>query len=332
MKRLLQFYYRWVLDSKDDKLRKLKKQKQKILEKVQETETFKDAKEILEKYDPKALQDISRRNSTESTTTMTPQLTDSQLRYRRTPITSLSTLSTPINRTPMAPGFSGLRIGINQNISARPSLPMPFPRLPMMPPQTPKPILPQNRGVVEKLVDYVVGDGPSNRYALICAKCHGHNGMALKEEFEFITFKCCYCFYINPARKARPFAPRLPSQPLVRTSMAPVIDELENQRDTTNQGTIQENSDQQLNTNTDQDNNQEDNQNKTIDESISITETSESIDSQLISENAEGISNEENKSDKVTESELAVSKDDSEEIEFIDHNECKDVQEKSCSQ
>lgn len=31
-----------------------------------------------------------------------------------------------------------------------------------------------------------MGDGPSNRYALICRQCECHNGMALKEEFEYL--------------------------------------------------------------------------------------------------------------------------------------------------
>ena len=39
---------------------------------------------------------------------------------------------------------------------------------------------------MDKLVEYLVGDGPENRYALICKQCQSHNGMALKEEFEYI--------------------------------------------------------------------------------------------------------------------------------------------------
>src|SRR5581483_2517709 len=86
-------------------------------------------------------------------------------------------------------------------MSTLPSGPTPTPRLalmsapqfPSMPPQTSRPILPQNRSIMEKLVDYVVSDGPNNRYALICNVCHSHNGMALKEEFEFIAYKCAYC-------------------------------------------------------------------------------------------------------------------------------------------
>jgi hypothetical protein len=49
----------------------------------------------------------------------------------------------------------------------------------------PRPVLSQHRTVIDRLVDYLVGDGPSNRYALICRQCEFHNGMALKEEFEY---------------------------------------------------------------------------------------------------------------------------------------------------
>ena len=49
----------------------------------------------------------------------------------------------------------------------------------------PRPVLPQQRTVIDRLVDYLVGDGPANRYALICRQCESHNGMALKEEFEY---------------------------------------------------------------------------------------------------------------------------------------------------
>lgn len=33
--------------------------------------------------------------------------------------------------------------------------------------------------------------------------------MALREEFEYFAFRCCYCFTFNPARKLRPAAPKL---------------------------------------------------------------------------------------------------------------------------
>jgi hypothetical protein len=53
----------------------------------------------------------------------------------------------------------------------------------------PRPILQRDRSYLDKLVEYLVGDGPSNRYALICKECESHNGMALKEEFEYLGMK-----------------------------------------------------------------------------------------------------------------------------------------------
>ena len=47
-------------------------------------------------------------------------------------------------------------------------------------------MLPRERGIMDRMLDYLVGDGPANRYALICCQCQSHNGMALKEEFEFL--------------------------------------------------------------------------------------------------------------------------------------------------
>lgn len=49
-----------------------------------------------------------------------------------------------------------------------------------------RPILPRDRGVMDKLVEFIVGDGPANRFALICRQCSSHNGMALQEEFEYL--------------------------------------------------------------------------------------------------------------------------------------------------
>jgi len=80
-------------------------------------------------------------------------------------------------------------------------------------PPLPRPVLPRERGYLDKFVEFLVGDGPANRFALICRQCQSHNGMALREEFEFVAYRCCYCYYWNPARKQRPVAPKLPDQP-----------------------------------------------------------------------------------------------------------------------
>jgi len=48
--------------------------------------------------------------------------------------------------------------------------------------------------VLDRLIEYFIGDGPQNRFALICAECHSHNGMALREEFEYIGNICTQPF------------------------------------------------------------------------------------------------------------------------------------------
>eukprot|EP00116_Pleurobrachia_bachei_P011688 sb/3471950/ len=67
-------------------------------------------------------------------------------------------------------------------------------------------ILPAQRTSVDKFVEFVIGDGPNNRYALICSQCHSHNGMALPEDYEYMSFRCAYCYTVNPARRNTPLA------------------------------------------------------------------------------------------------------------------------------
>ncbi|TMS04256.1 Endoplasmic reticulum junction formation protein lunapark-B [Larimichthys crocea] len=101
--------------------------------------------------------------------------------------------------TPVAPGGPPERSALSASV-----LHGPVPRTPC------SPIPGVDRGVMDRVIEYLVGDGPQNRYALICQQCFSHNGMALKEEFEYLAFRCAYCYFMNPARKTRPQAPRLP--------------------------------------------------------------------------------------------------------------------------
>ena len=52
---------------------------------------------------------------------------------------------------------------------------------------------PQPRSIVDKLIDYVSGEGPGQKYALICVGCHCHVGLATPEEFPFIR---AFCFLL----------------------------------------------------------------------------------------------------------------------------------------
>ncbi|MED6281212.1 hypothetical protein CHARACLAT_018941 [Characodon lateralis] len=230
----------------NENLEDLKEQKRKILEEVMETETYKNAKMILERFDPE-----SKKKDELESTPVGPQLTPKpgqELRHRSvTPKSSpvvLNPASGSAARPPLASGPSlpgrathsapggpperGLSaIAAQQSLMRRPMTPgTPVPGVGMHPPGPPlaRPVLPRERGSMDRIIEYLVGDGPQNRYALICQQCISHNGMALKEEFEYIAFRCAYCYFLNPARKTRPQAPRLPeiaAEPKMPVAEAP---------------------------------------------------------------------------------------------------------------
>ncbi|XP_035532696.1 endoplasmic reticulum junction formation protein lunapark-A [Morone saxatilis] len=219
-------------EKNNDKLEDLKAQKRKILEEVMETETYKNAKMILERFDPD-----SRKKMELESTPIGPQMTPKpgqELRQRnvipKTPTVVANPASGAAARPPLAsgptyPGRSShsapggppervlSAIAAQQSLMRRPVTPgTPVPGVGMHPPGPPlaRPVLPRERGAMDRVIEYLVGDGPGNRYALICQQCLSHNGMALKEEFEYVAFRCAYCYFLNPARKTRPQAPRLP--------------------------------------------------------------------------------------------------------------------------
>lgn len=197
-----------------------------------ETETYKVAKELLEKYDPSALKDP--RSSLPLTPNpgsgAGPGSSTTKLRYRGSmpPMPPNLNFQSPSIALQASSVVRADRMTMPKAIMPSPQS-MPSVRMSAPPPRLSRPIINQDRGVVEKLVDYIVGDGPSNRYALICSNCHGHNGMALKDEFEYIAFRCCYCGFFNPARKEKQFAPTLSTR--AERGLSPVIDEPESDND-----------------------------------------------------------------------------------------------------
>lgn len=226
------WYSRWSLDNEEARMRKLQKEKKRILEMVCETESYRVAAELLEKYDPKQLRRRETRNEDRP----------------RSPLnTTLSKVSASPNRPapsqqahnqsqqlPSQLSFLNQSISFPvQAIHSIPSPPPPTPAVKQPPSKNPqhnktigashntsisalthvaassvqgrpvRPILSKDRTLFERMVDWVVADGPDNRFALICRYCYGHNGMSLAEEYETINFRCCYCYNLNTADKKR---------------------------------------------------------------------------------------------------------------------------------
>ncbi|XP_054644160.1 endoplasmic reticulum junction formation protein lunapark-A isoform X2 [Dunckerocampus dactyliophorus] len=236
LRKLLIVIFSRRTNKNNEKLENLKGQKKKILEEVMETETYKNAKMILERFDPDSKKKMEL-DSTPLGPHMTPK-PGQELRQRyvvpKTPPVLVAAAANPGSgvaaRPPLAsgptyPGRSShsapggpperrlSAMAAQQSLMRKPVTPgTPAPGFGMHPPGPPlaRPVLPRQRGAMDRIIEYLVGDGPQNRFALICQQCLSHNGMALKEEFEYVAFRCAYCFFLNPARKTRPQAPRLP--------------------------------------------------------------------------------------------------------------------------
>lgn len=216
----------------------MQQEKSKILEEVTETETYKKAKEILLRFAPDQLK------MTPVPVKVPPMVEKSwlpssaELRRRTSAVDKLRQSHVPqIAMSPLTsstPGSGELRRRTDhpsQLVNVQSGVPVqivPVGATPIKSTQlntmqtgskvlsstpmgytTPertlaRPILSHHKSLFDRLIDYLVGDGPSNRYALICRQCECHNGMALKEEFEYLGFRCCYCNFWNPPRKQKP--------------------------------------------------------------------------------------------------------------------------------
>jgi len=247
LRNFLKSYYQHKLAVQEDRLHELKRSKRKILDGIMETETYKVAKELIEKYDPSMLKNSSEDQSMR----LNQSMNNSILRQRVTPMnpmnqTAMASLSS--NRkllppqstmTPKQPA-PGSQLALMQGSQMKPNAmnqppsnmmanrPPPFNPTMMRPPpimqprrtNLVRPICAQDRSIVEKVVDYLVGDGPNNRYGLICKFCYSHNGMALKEEFDYLNFRCCFCNILNLAKKQKPLAPTLASYENAKDNLA----------------------------------------------------------------------------------------------------------------
>lgn len=58
----------------------------------------------------------------------------------------------------------------------------------------------QDGGWLARIAALLVGEDPTQSYALICGNCHMHNGLARKEDFPYVTYYCPHCSALNRAK------------------------------------------------------------------------------------------------------------------------------------
>ncbi|KAH7422514.1 hypothetical protein KP509_12G011200 [Ceratopteris richardii] len=82
-------------------------------------------------------------------------------------------------------------------------------------------------GWLARLAAMLVGEDPTQCYALICKNCHMHNGLARKEDFQYIAYYCRHCHCLNQSRQLEENVGDV-STPLVTTPRAEDVQSLQN--------------------------------------------------------------------------------------------------------
>ncbi|CAF0948860.1 unnamed protein product [Brachionus calyciflorus] len=244
LRRFLKWFFIKRTKSFSKKLEDLRLEKKTILEDVKEKETYKKAREILERFgdgveisitppSTPALNKTIASATPFNNTVISQQMPGTTLVHRNVRAlqqnqmnTSKSALNSTINNNLNTTiNRMGSSSSLASDAAPKPTQPIPTQTLgpvqqqqsqmvpPPQPPSSlgvsqartllPRPIITPNRTFFDKILDFIIGEGPNNRYALICKNCHFHNGMALKEEFEYVAFRCAYCLFYNEARKTK---------------------------------------------------------------------------------------------------------------------------------
>lgn len=227
IKKGLAWYFERKVIINTNELKELRAEKKKILEKVMDKETYKVAVDILNKFGEKsvkmqnqALSGLSPMKAPQPMQ-MTPKGPTQMRPAQSAPGPQMTPVRQQMPNTPIGFNVSArqpnpaMQGSFYQPHSAgvvqRPMGMAPGSMQTMPYRRTPFPIINHSqKGVIEKMVDYLVGDGPNSRFAMICSQCLMHNGMALQEEYEYAAFRCAFCGAYNGAKKQRPLAPKLP--------------------------------------------------------------------------------------------------------------------------
>ncbi|GAA6010711.1 hypothetical protein JCM11491_002909 [Sporobolomyces phaffii] len=215
-RRLVRHYYRRREAKEEMIIKSLLKKKQDKVEEIKKKTGYYSTRDLLEKYDEALRKNAGTRGSAPGTPVKQTGKQGTLPSSASTPA-RLATASGP--STPQAQGPAHVRSATTNSPSPAGINAVPFPSSPQqqqpfspVAPQFP-PSLPQSRSVMDKLADALLGVSPeeanpyNNKYALICSKCYAHNGLAMKDEFDFIQYRCPHCGHFNPRRKD----PLLPS-------------------------------------------------------------------------------------------------------------------------
>lgn len=190
LKNLVSWYFQRYVNKNSEKLLELRSEKRELLDQVKNKETYKDAVEIFQRFGAAADRPVNspktpaaapatphdRRQMISTATNMTPTTAFKTPAPRQLPSTitsNLNLMQQKLNDMQTTPN----RAAGPSFIATRSLKPTPYPVLENT-----------QKSVVDKMVDYLIGDGPSHRFAMICQQCFKHNGETRETLFGKVKF------------------------------------------------------------------------------------------------------------------------------------------------
>jgi hypothetical protein len=181
IRRIVQIWYSRKGDAEERTLQNLLKQQREKVEEIKKKTNYYSTRELLQRYDD------------------SPSATPPQQK----PVPTIQTPVTPQQRKPPQVNSAAPRTPVSpalmQQLSATSSTP----------PEPPR------KQWLDKIVDVVLGDDDSARFALICEKCFSHNGLVKESVWEDTQYVCPKCKHFNPSKRSKKLglSPAAPSSP-----------------------------------------------------------------------------------------------------------------------
>ncbi|KAJ3916487.1 hypothetical protein F5877DRAFT_91728 [Lentinula edodes] len=193
-RRIVQIWYSRKGDAEERTLQQLLKQQREKVEEIKKKTNYYSTRELLQRYD-------------ESSPAATPLQQRSALPSQppqpsQPPVTPQRKVFPPNNgsvtRSTVSPA---LMQQLNSPIQSTP-------------PEPPR------KQWLDKIVDVVLGDDDSARFALICEKCFSHNGLVKESVWEDTQYVCPKCKHFNPSKRSKKLSasPNSPSSVSTQSS------------------------------------------------------------------------------------------------------------------
>ncbi|PVU86520.1 hypothetical protein BB560_006691 [Smittium megazygosporum] len=188
--KLICYYFNKTIKNQEKSIKTLKDSQKEKIKELKEKTKFDTTRQLIERYEPSVIT-LKAQSHTPSTSNMGSRQQSMSAR--------------PLNVTPSSGKFKFvlIRVFLYLIFSNRPLFSNTNPIGPSGVVNVSRQEQPSKPKVwLDNFVEKIVGidDIQGTRYALICAKCYSHNGLALPEEVNTVQYTCPKCGFFNQSR------------------------------------------------------------------------------------------------------------------------------------